>query len=185
MFTVRAEIEVGAVGDALEFSPLRPREAEAILDVDRALGVVAQLLLGMLKEAHVLGVEAQVDVPVPPLLHPVLVPFLIGTGLDEELHLHLLELARAENEVAGRDLVAKALAGLANAERWLLARGVHDVEVVDEDALGGLGTQVVHRTRIVDRADGRAQHAVEVARLGEVALGAAVGAGDVGEAVGR
>ena len=53
---------------------------------------------------------------------PVLVPLLVGAGLDEELHLHLLELAGAEDEVARRDLVAERLADLADAERRLLAR---------------------------------------------------------------
>ena len=160
-------------------------EPEPVLDVDGALRVVAQLLLRVLEEAHVLGVEAEVHVPVPALLQPVLVPLLVRARHDEELHLHLLELAGAEDEVAGRDLVAEALAGLPDAERRLLARGVHDVQVVDEDALRGLGTQVVHGGGILDGTDRGPQHAVEVARLGEVALGAAVRAGDVGEAVGR
>ena len=43
-------------------------------------------------------------------------------GRHEELHLHLLELARAEDEVAGGDLVAEGLADLGDAERRLLAR---------------------------------------------------------------
>ena len=43
-------------------------------------------------------------------------------GFDEELHLHLLELARAEDEVPGRDLVAERLADLRDAERDLLPR---------------------------------------------------------------
>ena len=90
-------------------------------------------------------------------------------GRDEELHLHLLELAGAEDEVAGRDLVAERLAGLGDAERWLHAGGVRDVEVVDEDALRGLGAQVVHGALVLDRADRGAQQPVEVARLGELA----------------
>jgi hypothetical protein len=44
--------------------------------------------------------------------------------LDEELHLHLLELAGAEDEVARRDLVAERLADLRDAERRLLAARV-------------------------------------------------------------
>ena len=47
-----------------------------------------------------------------------------GSGRHEELELHLLELARAEHEVAGRDLVAEGLADLRDAERRLLARGL-------------------------------------------------------------
>ena len=37
---------------------------------------------------------------------------------------------RQEDEVARGDLVAEALAGLGDAERRLLARGLHDVEAV-------------------------------------------------------
>src|ERR1022692_1505088 len=49
-----------------------------------------------------------------------LVPLLVGARLDEEFHLHLLELAGAEDEVSRRDLVAERLADLADAERDLL-----------------------------------------------------------------
>jgi hypothetical protein len=70
---------------------------------------------------QVVGVDAEVDVPAGALVDPVLVPVLVGAGLDEELHLHLLELAGAEDEVARGDLVAEALADLGDAERRLLA----------------------------------------------------------------
>ena len=59
----------------------------------------------------------------------------------EELDLHLLELARAEDEVARRDLVAERLADLRDPERRLLARELEHVLEVDEDALRGLGAQ--------------------------------------------
>jgi hypothetical protein len=52
---------------------------------------------------------------------PPLEPLLVGARLDEELHLHLLELAGPEDEVAGRDLVAERLPDLGDAERDLLA----------------------------------------------------------------
>ncbi|BDZ46660.1 hypothetical protein GCM10025866_25690 [Naasia aerilata] len=74
----------------------------------------------MLVEAQVVRVDAEVDVPAEALVDPVLVPFLVGARLDEELHLHLLELAGAEDEVAGRDLVAEALPDLADAERGFI-----------------------------------------------------------------
>jgi hypothetical protein len=178
---VRREVEVGAVGDPLELAPLAAGEVEAVLDVDGALGVVRQLLGRVLVDAQVVGVDAEVGVPAQPLVDPVLVPLLVLAGLDEELHLHLLELAGAEDEVAGRDLVAEALAGLGDAERRLLARGLADVEEVDEDALGGLGAQVVQARLVLDDAEIGLEHHVEVARLGPLAAGAAVGAGDVGE----
>ena len=59
------QVEVGAVGDALELAPLRAGEAEAVLQVDGALGVVGELLLGVLVQAQVVLADAQVDVPGP------------------------------------------------------------------------------------------------------------------------
>ena len=95
-------------------------------------------------------------------------------GRHEELHLHLLELARAEDEVAGRDLVAERLADLRDAERRLLARRRLHVGEVDEDALRGLRAQVRDRRVVLHRADEGLEHQVELARLGEGVLHAAV-----------
>ena len=106
-------------------------------------------------------------------------PLLVGARLNEELHLHLLELAGPEDEVAGSDLVAEALAGLTDAEGRLLASGVHHVEVVDEDALCRFWPEVVQGAGFLDRSHGRAQHSVEVTWLGEFTPRAAVGAHDV------
>ena len=89
---------------------------------------------------------------------------------DEVLHLHLLELERAEDEVPGRDLVAERLADLRDAERRLPPRDLRDVLEVDEDALRGLGAQVGVLPRLLERADSRLEHEVELARLREVAL---------------
>ena len=122
LLAVGLQVEVGAIGDSLELGPFGAAELEAVLNVDSALGVVRQLLLRVLKEAQIVGVDAEVDIPIPARLQPVLVPFLVGAWLDEELHLHLLELARAEDEVARGDLVTERLADLADAERRLLAR---------------------------------------------------------------
>src|SRR5690606_10507065 len=104
-------------------------------------------------------------------------------GRDEELDLHLLELARAEDEVAGRDLVAERLADLADAERRLLARRRDDVREVHEDALGRLGAEIVQARLVVDDAEVGLDEAGERTGLGPLAARAAVGAGDLGEAV--
>ena len=175
------EVEVGAVGDALQLAPLAAGEPEAVLDVHGALGVVRQLLRRVLEVPQVVAAHPEVDVPAGALVDPVLVPLLVGAGHDEELHLHLLELTGAEDEVARRDLVAERLADLADAERRLLARGLHDVREVDEDALRGLRTQVVQPGLVLDRAQVGLQHHVEVTRLGPLAAGAAVGARHRGE----
>ena len=180
---VRGQVEVGAVGDALQLAPLGALETEAVFDVHGTLGVVAQLLLRMLVMAQVLRLDAQIGVPAGAGVDPVLVPFLVGARHHEELHLHLLELAGTEDEVARGDLVAEALAHVRNAERRLGARGGHDVLEVHEDALRGLRAQIVQAVLILHRAQMRAQHHVEVARFGPIALGAAVRAHDVLQAV--
>ena len=161
----------------------RALEAEAVFDVRGALGVVAELVQGVLEEPQVLLAHAQAGVPGHAFLHPVLVPLLVRAGLDEELHLHLLELAGAEDEVARRDLVAEGLADLADAERRLLAGGGEHVAEVDEDALRRLGAQVVQPLFAGDGAEVGLEQAGELLGLGPFAAGAAVGAGDVLEAV--
>ena len=96
---------------------------------------------------------------------------LVGVGgRNEVLHLHLLELADAEEEVARRDLVAEALADLRDAERRLDAQRRRDVLEVDEDPLCRLRPQVGDAGVVAHRADVRLEHQVEVPRLGEVAL---------------
>src|SRR6266511_4369280 len=182
VLAVGREVEVGAVGDALQLGELRAAEAEAVLDIDRALRVVRQLLSRVLEVAQVRRGDAQVGVPVPALGQPVLVPLLVGAGLDEVLHLHLLELARTEDEVARRDLVAEALAHLGDAERRLLARRGHHVGEVDEDSLCRLRAQVVQALVVLDGAEIGLHQAVEHPGLGEAALAAAVRAVDLGQA---
>ena len=172
------QVEVGAVGDALELAPLRAGEAEAVLQVHGALGVVGELLGGVLIQAQVVLADAQVGVPGLAVVDPVLVPLLVGARLAEELQLHLLELAGAEDEVARRDLVAEGLAHLADAEGRLLAGRAHDVGEVDEDALGGLGAQVVQAGLVVDRPQVGLEQAGELARLGPGARLAGDGVGD-------
>src|SRR5438045_5508703 len=83
--------------------------------------------------------------PVHSLLLPVLEPFHIGARLDEELHLHLLELTRPENEIAGSDLVAESLADLGDPERDFLPCRLLDVEKIHVNPLRRLGAQIYHR----------------------------------------
>ena len=164
---VLGEVEVAAVGDPLE---LRPADGEEVFDVGGAGGVVGELIGVMGAQAQVIGTQAQLDIPALALCKPVLEPPLgLGRG-NEELHLHLLELSCAEDEVAGGDLVAEGLADLGDPEGRLLARELQHVLEVDEDALSGLGAQVGGRAGLLDGADGGLEHEVEVAGLGQVAL---------------
>ncbi len=169
---VGLEIEVRAVGDPLQLAPA-PRELE--LHVGRGHRVVRQLVSGVRAQAqHVLG-DAEVDVPLEPLVAPVVKPPGRLVRRDEVLHLHLLELPGAEHEVAGGDLVAKGLADLGDPERRSLARRLQHVEEVDEVPLGGLRAQVGDVALVLYRTHVGLEHQVEGPGLGEVGA-AAVGA---------
>ena len=63
------QVEVAAVVDALE---LLPAEREAVLDVDRLLGVVGQLVGRVLAQAQPLGRDAVALVPGAALRQPLL-----------------------------------------------------------------------------------------------------------------
>src|SRR6478736_3086693 len=79
--------------------------------------------------------QAEPVVPGQASFDPVGMPAVGVVRRDEELHLHLLELAQAEEEVPGRDLVAERLADLRDAERRLAPRDLEHVLEVDEDPL--------------------------------------------------
>ena len=111
-----------------------------------------------------------VDVPVVAPVAPVLVPRERLSRMTEELHLHLLKLARTEGEVARSDLVAEALPNLSDAERNLHSARIADVLEVDEHPLRGLGTQEGHVLFAAHGTGVGLEHQIEVARFGELAL---------------
>ena len=113
----------------------------------------------------------------------MLEPLVLGTRFHEVLQLHLLELTRAEDEVARRDLVAERLADLRDAERQLLAAHLlHDREV-HELALRRLRRQVHDAGLVGHRPHVRLEHQVELLGLGELRA-TAVGARDDAVGVG-
>ena len=123
-------------------------------------------------------------VPLQPFRDPVFVPLSGVSRRHEELQLHLLELTCPEHEVAGRNLVAEALAHLGDTERRLLAGGVQHVGKVHEHALSRLGTQVALRSVLSHRTGVRLEHEVESPRLGEgVLLAARRTGGAVGQLI--
>ena len=86
------------------------------------LRVVRELVRLVRAHAQAVLGEAELAVERHALGEPVLEPLLALARVDEELELGLLELARAEREVARVDLVAERLADLRDPERDLLAR---------------------------------------------------------------
>src|SRR5687767_15561373 len=83
----------------------------------------------MLAEAQVPVCEAEVGVPLTPTRQPFVEETWRVIRTAEVLHLHLLELARAEDEVPRRDLVAERLPDLRDAERDPLRSEEHTSEL--------------------------------------------------------
>src|SRR5215211_5277550 len=97
-----------------------------------------------------------------PRFMPLVVAHLAGLEdfgrLDEIFDLHLLELARAEDEIARSYLVAKRLADLRYAERQLAISRIQNVFEIDEYALRGFGPQISKARFVFDWPNCCAKH---------------------------
>src|SRR5262245_21201246 len=120
--------------------------------------------------------DAQSHIPVEPLFDPLLVQLDIVLlarlevlrRLAEILDLHLLEFARAEGEVAGRDLIAEYFADLRDAERELAAHHLLHVGEIGEDSLRSFGAQVSDILFAFDRTDRRFEHRIEITWFSQI-----------------
>src|SRR4029078_8994806 len=138
-----------------------------VLEIARRGRVVRQLLGIVRANAQMALPDAVAQVPSDALLDPVRETLLRLGGGHEGLHFHLSDLERPEDEVAGRDLVSERLADLRDAERRLATRDLVEFLEVDEDALRRLRAEVGVLSRLLERADPRGEHEVELARVGE------------------
>ena len=101
--------------------------------------------------------------------------------MTEEFDLHLLEFTRAEGEIARRNLVAEALADLADSKRNTHSRAVADVLEVDEDTLRRLRAQEGGSFLAAEGADKRLEHQIELARRRQRAQFLGIGSENQGE----
>ena len=148
---VHAQVVVGAVCHTHEFAPFAALETKTVLNVDGARRVVRTVVLRNIELAHVLGVNAQVNEPVPAVFNPCVKVLICFVGVNEVFDLHLLEFAGAEDEVAGGDLVTERLTDLPDTEgRTFTGRSHHIVEVY-EDTLRSFGAQKVQPFLVIDR----------------------------------
>ena len=164
---VLREIVAAAGGDAPELL-----HAKRIFehDVHRAAGVKREFLLRMRVAREVRVGQADALQPRFAPSDPLFVDLgPIGVFVDEIFHLHLFKFARAENEVARRDLVAERLADLRNTERQFHATGIDDVFEINKHALRRLRPQISDGRTIGHGADVRLEHHVKRARSGEAA----------------
>ena len=132
------EVEVAAIVNALQFTPAK----WILYSRSNAARVVCQLLRAVLMKPQVLGSDAQAEIPVEACFPPMLEPLHGGVGFDEELHLHLLELTGAKDEIARGDFIAESLADLGDPEGDFLARWLQHITKIDVDALRGFRPQV-------------------------------------------
>ena len=88
---------------------------------------MGKFLRVVVAQAEVFFFQPQRQQPFPAEPFPVGEPFQLRTGFAEEFHLHLFELAGAENEVPRRDFVAETFTDLADAEVDFAPRGALDV----------------------------------------------------------
>src|SRR5437764_12852302 len=172
---MRLQVEVAAVRDAHQLLPLcvvaLAFGEEAVVYVNGAARVVRAVFLRDLDELQILADESEARVPVDVSLDPLVQNALVLAGLDEVLKLHLFELARAQDEVAGRDLVSARLADLRDADGELAPHRLLHVQEVDEDALRGFGPKVSEREEVFlvsNCAEPRPQHRIERTWLSEL-----------------
>ena len=136
---MRLEVEVGAVGDALE---LLPADRELVLDVGAALRVVRELVRAVLAQAQVLGLDAEALVPGERVAFQYSNHASSSPGLTKN-SISICSNSRVRNmKLPGVISLRNALPICAMPNGELQARRVHDVDEVDEDALRGLGAQV-------------------------------------------
>src|SRR5438045_1998316 len=117
------EIEVRAVVNAFD---LAKAEWEFELDVAGSLRIMCELFMWL--KTHAFFGHAKRLPPIPARFFPLVEEFFVRALFAKELHLHLLELARAEEEILCIDLVAEALADLTNTKRYFLPRRLHHVQ---------------------------------------------------------
>ena len=195
VFLVLGKIEIPARRDAFQ---LFGAEGEFAEDVHTGAGVVRQLTFGLPVIMDHLA-EADAFIKRGALCHPITVPHFptpvrqrhaeVGAlapgrdlaaddfdgfiGFDEELQLHLLELAAAEGEVARVDFIAEGLADLTNSEGHFYAAGIDHIFILRENRLGRFRPQVGHIFLTLHRTGVGLEHEVEHAGFGE--FGAVLG----------
>ena len=127
---------------------------------------MGQFLFWLLIETKIVRGNSQRGEPVVAGIDPFLMRALVFAGPDEVFHLHLFEFARAENEVAGRNFIAKRFANLRDAKGQLAAARRQDVCKVDEDTLRCFRAEISQSVRIAfsRRSECCFQHRIESAR---------------------
>src|SRR5690349_14436616 len=86
-----------------------------IFDITCRICIMRQL--DMIMKPVFLRTNAQPFMPSHALILPVFIPFFLCTGPNKKLHLHLLKLTHAENELPCNDLIAECFSYLRDTKR--------------------------------------------------------------------
>ena len=134
---VLRKVEIGTAVDTLN---LLETEWHLKLDVGSSIGIVSHFLVIMITVVLITHTESLV--PSQTNLLPILKPLHLSTRLAEELHLHLRELTHTEYELTGNNLVTESLTNLADTEWHLHTAGLLNTQVIYEDTLSSLRTEI-------------------------------------------
>ena len=137
------------------------------LNITGSVSIVSELLVVV--EAIVFSTKTECLVPSHTRFLPLAEPFEFSAWFHEELHLHLFKFAHAEDELASYDFITESFTDLCNTERNLHATCLLHVEVVHENTLCGLRTEIDGRSTLRGRPHFGLKHEVELAHFSPVA----------------
>ena len=157
---VLRKVEIGTAVDTLY---LLEAEWHLELDVGSSVGIVSQLLVVVVTVVLVAHTESLM--PSKANLLPILKPLHLSTWLAEELHLHLLELTHTEYELTGNHLVTECLTNLADTEWQLHTTGFLYAQIIYEDTLSCLRTEINLACSIAGSTHLGREHQVELANV--------------------
>ena len=165
-FHVAAEVEVAAMGDALQFAEFaRRQEGEGIFDVGRAARIMAQLFLMVIAQPQPFAGQAQIEIPADSGDRA-----RTGTTRGEVCGWQKNSISICSNsrerkvKLRGVISLRKLLPIWAMPNGMRTRRTIEDVLEVDEDALGGFGAEKRGILFAAQGADDGLEHQVEFAR---------------------
>ncbi len=163
-FLVLLEIVIGSVCDAFE---LFGAEREGIEKVIGTLGVEGSVFFGDIEYGDLASGDTDRFVPGKAVGEPLIEPFFPICGGDKKFNFHLFEFAGSEGEVAGVDFVTESLSNLGDSEGEFFSRDFENIFELDEHGLGRFGPEVGKISLVLDRADVRFEHEVELPGFGK------------------
>ncbi|CUP12822.1 Uncharacterised protein [Segatella copri] len=163
------------IGTAVDTLYLLEAEWHLKLDVGSSIGIVSQFLVIVITVVLITHTESLV--PSQTNLLPIFKPLHLSTRLAEELHLHLLELTHTEYELTGYNLVTESLTNLTDTEWQLHTAGLLNAQIIYEDTLSCLWTEIYLACSIAGSTHLGREHQVELTDISPV-LGTADRADD-------